>query len=90
MKKLEKGIDDLIKQALEESKLYLDMYNERLKKYQDDFRDFELNKDKYLNKNSLMAYELEKNKYLKEIEKYKSEIKIEENSIKRLLDNNKM
>ncbi|MBQ8892075.1 MAG: hypothetical protein IJ068_04345 [Bacilli bacterium] len=87
MLKEEKDLNFLIDEALEESKIYLDMYKDKLKHYQDDLKKLEENKDEFIDKNSLFKYESKKHDYLKAIEKYKIEIKNEKDSIDRLLNN---
>ena len=86
MLKKEKSMNNLIFDALTESELYLDMYNEKLKKCEEKLKDLEDNKEKH----NLTDFEFEKNNCLKEIEKYKQEIRNEKDSIKRLQANQEL
>ena len=89
MLNIEKDLNCLIDDAIEESKLYLDMYNNKLKDYKEKLKTLEENKDKFIDNYSVFKYEEERNEYLNAIEKYKAEIKHEKDSINRLLINKK-
>ena len=47
MLKKETDMNDLISDALKESKIYLDMYNDRLKKCEEDLKRLEDNRENY-------------------------------------------
>ena len=90
MLKKEKDDKLLIDKAIEESNMYLEMYQSKLNYYVDYLKKFEEEKDEYIKNSSIFNYEIERNSILENIKKYKIEIDSEKDSINRMLSTKKV
>ena len=85
--KKNKNIELLINNGIEESKEFLEMYKEQLKKYKSDLKFLEENKPIFFLKKKILKREEQKNELIKRIKMYEDKIKEEENILSLMINN---